>query len=941
MSGTCIHEPRAPSPSLSGFSTPISEPSYRRIDGDTAACTPETDLTPTQCVIRNLLSIDTGGPGAPGGSSPTPSDGPSAYFDNSVLKLHEHEACQCGGGAEAGHSPEAGAVRSQSDNIRLQSGSGGFLEGLFGCLKPVWTMIGKAYSTEHKHSHEGLSLESWEVPFEEISDLQWVGSGAQGAVFLGKFHGDDVAVKKVRDIKETEIKHLRKLKHPNIITFKGVCTQAPCYCILMEYCAQGQLYEVLRAGRKIAPSLMVDWSMGIAGGMNYLHLHKIIHRDLKSPNMLITHDDLVKISDFGTSRELRDKSTKMSFAGTVAWMAPEVIRNEPVSEKVDIWSFGVVLWEMLTGEVPYRDVDSSAIIWGVGNNSLQLPIPESCPDGFKILLRQCWNCKPRNRPSFRQILLHLDIASADVLSTPQETYFKSQAEWREEVKQHFEKIKSEGTCIHRLDEELINRRREELRHALDIREHYERKLERANNLYMELSAVMLQLELKEKELQKREQSLDKKYPGLFKHHSSRQSSSSNTMDKLIKKRNVPQKLPSGKRPDILKCEVIIPKMDSSVMQVTIPACPNRSSTSPSRSRRVKTRHRKPGKGSSGDLAGLKANQSNRDATAQANSGSTNTSKQLLEPPAAPQRQLSSSSPDLICTALQAEEQGKGEPSVGGLERGVSVSASAGLGASVAGAAGLGDLTETPPRSDTPSEDAASFPFSSSPDSPCGRGAGAARGSLGSPRHDGEDKEEGAVRLPRGASGGIGSQHLTPSAILYRAAISRKQRRGVSSEEEEGEVDSEVELPRRRRPTSITKGQSVSTFSSENLSVSDGEEGHTTDHSHSGTPDVVSTNTDDRLDDRSDDLLSQGEEIPADNTDGLSERDGALGPAKAPLDAGGNPNESRALCDDSDCDSAELDQPGSGESSRPPGAGAWVQPPLPYQGSPQAPHTAPP
>uniref|UniRef100_G3NFS6 Mitogen-activated protein kinase kinase kinase 12 n=1 Tax=Gasterosteus aculeatus aculeatus TaxID=481459 RepID=G3NFS6_GASAC len=858
MSGTCIHEPRAPSPSLSGFSTPISEPPYQRLNGDTPACTPETDLTPTQCVLRNVLSIDTGGPGAPSGSSPTPSDGTSAHFDNSVLKLHEHEA---------------GAVRGQSENIRLQSGSGGFLEGLFGCLKPVWTMIGKAYSTEHKHSHE----ESWEVPFEEISDLQWVGSGAQGAVFLGKFHGDDVAVKKVRDIKETEIKHLRKLKHPNIITFKGVCTQAPCYCILMEYCAQGQLYEVLRAGRKITPSLMVDWSMGIAGGMNYLHLHKIIHRDLKSPNMLITHDDLVKISDFGTSKELSDKSTKMSFAGTVAWMAPEVIRNEPVSEKVDIWSFGVVLWEMLTGEVPYKDVDSSAIIWGVGNNSLQLPVPESCPDGFKILLRQCWNCKPRNRPSFRQILLHLDIASADVLSTPQETYFKSQAEWREEVKQHFEKIKSEGTCIHRLDEELINRRREELRHALDIREHYERKLERANNLYMELSAVMLQLELKEKELQRREQSLDKKYPGLFKHHSTRQSSSSNTMDKLIKKRNVPQKMPSGKRPDILKSEMIIPKMDSSVMQV--PACPNRSSTSPSRSRRVKTRHRKPGKGSSGDLAGLKANH-----------------------------------PDLICATLEAEGQGHG-------------AASAGLGGSVAGAAGLDDLAETPPRSDTPSEDAASFPFSSSPDSPCGRGGAAAgRGSPGSPRlpHDGEDKEEGAgaLRLPRGASGGVGSQHLTPSAILYRAAISRKQRRGVSSEEEEGEVDSEVELPRRRRPTSITKCQSVSTFSSENLSVSDGEEGHTTDHSHSGTPDVVSTNTDDRLDDRSDDLLSQGSEIPADNTDPAQASDGAPGPDKPQLDVGQNPNESRALCDDSDCDSAELDQSGSGEPSRPPSAGAW-------------------
>lgn len=107
-------------------------------------------------------------------------------------------------------------------------------------------------------------------------------------------------------------------------------------------------------------------------------------------SMLITYDDVVKISDFGTSKELSDKSTKMSFAGTVAWMAPEVIRNEPVSEKVDIWSFGVVLWELLTGEIPYKDVDSSAIIWGVGSNSLHLPVPSSCPDGFKILLRQCW-----------------------------------------------------------------------------------------------------------------------------------------------------------------------------------------------------------------------------------------------------------------------------------------------------------------------------------------------------------------------------------------------------------------------------------------------------------------------------------------------------------------------------------------------------------------------
>lgn len=280
-------------------------------------------------------------------------------------------------------------------------------------------------------------------------------------------------------------------------------------------------------------------------------------------------------------------------------------------------------------------------------------------------------------------------------------------------------------------------------------------------------------------------------------------------------------------------------------QVTINS---KGSTSPGRTRRGKPRYRKAGKGSTGDLAQLKATLSSSLAMVNSTT-SVPSSKQRLDPSAAIRglqhdlllKKMYSSSPDLISTTVEAEGRRKGLVSPG-LDRVGSLSASTGLvdsrrtagtGEGPNGDEGTGGLAEMPPRCDTPSEDAASIPFSSSPDSPCGRGAAVGRTSMiGNSRvsHEGEDKEEGTVitRSPR-------SQRLTPAALLYRAAVTRSQvrlkhfnigyikgsiflilfhvrktqnskvcmltfnlqRRGVSSEEEEGEVDSEVELPRRR------------------------------------------------------------------------------------------------------------------------------------------------
>ncbi|XP_047730159.1 mitogen-activated protein kinase kinase kinase 13 isoform X6 [Prionailurus viverrinus] len=715
----------------------------------------------------------------------------------------------------------------------------------------------------------------------------------------------------------------------------------------MEYCAHGQLYEVLRAGRKITPRLLVDWSTGIASGMNYLHLHKIIHRDLKSPNVLVTHTDAVKISDFGTSKELSDKSTKMSFAGTVAWMAPEVIRNEPVSEKVDIWSFGVVLWELLTGEIPYKDVDSSAIIWGVGSNSLHLPVPSTCPDGFKILMKQTWQSKPRNRPSFRQTLMHLDIASADVLATPQETYFKSQAEWREEVKKHFEKIKSEGTCIHRLDEELIRRRREELRHALDIREHYERKLERANNLYMELSAIMLQLEMREKELIKREQAVEKKYPGTYKRHPVRPIIHPNAMEKLMKRKGAPHK--SGmqtKRPDLLRSEGI-PSMEVAPAASPLSGSP-KMSTSSSKSRyRSKPRHRRGNsRGSHSDFAAILKNQPVQENSphptyvhqAQSQHPSSHHHNPLQQqyqqcPPAVPQshhprlnmhgqdiatcannlryfgpaaalrsplsnhaqRQMPGSSPDLISTAMAADCWRSSEPDEG-----------------PAGPWGCCQADPYDPCLQCRPERCGSLDIPSA--EPVGRRPdlfkSPAHNPLSENAQGSEKMEENEFKGCRSASS-LGIPHHVTPPVLPRNTRPLQKSGDDSSEEEEGEVDSEVEFPRRQRPhRCISSCQSYSTFSSENFSVSDGEEGNTSDHSNS--PDELADKLEDRLAEKLDDLLSQTPEIPIEissHSDGLSDKECAVRRVKTQMSLGKLCVEERGYenpmqFEESDCDSSD-------------------------------------
>ncbi|XP_051775325.1 mitogen-activated protein kinase kinase kinase 21 isoform X1 [Erpetoichthys calabaricus] len=347
-----------------------------------------------------------------------------------------------------------------------------------------------------------------QISFTELFLEEVIGVGGFGKVYKGTWREQEVAVKAARqdpdeDITATaesvrqEAKLFSMLRHPNIIKLEGVCLTEPNLCLVMEYARGGTLNRAL-AGRRIQPHILVDWAVQIARGMQYLHeeaVVPIIHRDLKSSNILlletIENDDIgkktLKITDFGLAREWH-KTTKMSAAGTYSWMAPEVIKSSLFSKGSDVWSYGVLLWELLTGEVPYRGIDGLAVAYGVAVNKLTLPIPSTCPEQFAKLMEECWDQDPHIRPSFSTILEQLTaIEEAVMAKMPQESFHSMQEDWKVEIKEMFDEIRTK-------EKELRSREEELTRAALQQKSH-EELLKRREQQLVEREIDVLEREL--------------------------------------------------------------------------------------------------------------------------------------------------------------------------------------------------------------------------------------------------------------------------------------------------------------------------------------------------------------------------------------------------------------------------------------------------------------
>uniref|UniRef100_A0A3B1KIF4 Mitogen-activated protein kinase kinase kinase n=1 Tax=Astyanax mexicanus TaxID=7994 RepID=A0A3B1KIF4_ASTMX len=375
------------------------------------------------------------------------------------------------------------------------------------------------------YRREAVPASPVQIPFSELVLQEIIGVGGFGKVYRGTWKEQEVAVKAARqdpdeDIMATaesvkqEAKLFSMLQHPNIIKFEGVCLNEPNLCLVMEYAQGGTLNRAL-AGRRIPPHILVNWAVQIARGMHYLHedaVVPIIHRDLKSSNILllekIENNDIgrktLKITDFGLAREWH-KTTKMSAAGTYSWMAPEVIKSSLFSKGSDVWSYGVLLWELLTGEVPYRGIDGLAVAYGVAVNKLTLPIPSTCPEPFAKLMEDCWDQDPHVRPTFAAILEQLTAIEEAVMATmPQDSFHSMQEDWRVEIQEMFDELRTKEKELRSREEELTRAALQQKSHEELLKRREQQLAEREINvLERELNILIFQLNKDKPNVKKR------------------------------------------------------------------------------------------------------------------------------------------------------------------------------------------------------------------------------------------------------------------------------------------------------------------------------------------------------------------------------------------------------------------------------------------------------
>jgi flagellar biosynthesis GTPase FlhF len=245
-----------------------------------------------------------------------------------------------------------------------------------------------------------------------------LGKGGFGIVYKGTYNNDPVAVKELLALDvSSEKKFVEEATFmaqmsfcPRVIKIQGICVEPNHYSIVMELMPKGSLFDLLHNNQELPWKIRYQISMDITVGVEYLHEHNIKHRDLKSLNVLLDENLRAKITDFGlaktkktiTSIKILTGAKKDDCVGTLPWMAPELFKMEEYTSASDVYSVGMVFWEIAARKVPWRKALDSQIIIDQVKNGNREKIPKKCPKSYAQLITNCWKERTQ-RPKMQEI----------------------------------------------------------------------------------------------------------------------------------------------------------------------------------------------------------------------------------------------------------------------------------------------------------------------------------------------------------------------------------------------------------------------------------------------------------------------------------------------------------------------------------------------------------
>lgn len=276
--------------------------------------------------------------------------------------------------------------------------------------KPVVKQGGREFKVDAR------KFVNWEISPRDIVKNNLIGSGQFGDVFEGMYRGQKVAIKTLKDVKGDAIDQflleadtMTRLRHKNLVQLIGVCTQGSPIMIVSEFMGKGCLLDYLRSrGRAmITTATQLGFCKDICAAMEYLEEQKFVHRDLAARNILLSDDLVAKVADFGLAKDSQLGAADIGKL-PIKWTAPEAIRLKVSTSKSDVWSYGVVLWEIFAfGRAPYPRMGQKEVVDAV-LKGYRMECPEACPkEVYDHIIMACWEIDPVKRPTFKVLMKKL------------------------------------------------------------------------------------------------------------------------------------------------------------------------------------------------------------------------------------------------------------------------------------------------------------------------------------------------------------------------------------------------------------------------------------------------------------------------------------------------------------------------------------------------------